>query len=129
MSFKILIADDNINDKGDDISRFPEMLRAAGYEVLATSDGEIVYDLVLEFMPDLVVLDIQFEKQRYLGFEICTAIRNNDPEIPIILITAVNDLIKDILQGFDAGANDYVVRPRDYREIIPVSGLTCPLKF
>jgi DNA-binding response OmpR family regulator len=118
MPFKLLVADDNINDKGDEISRLPEMLRAVGYEAVATPDGEAVYDLVLECKPDLVVLDIQFGKQRDLGFNICDAIRSNDPEIPIILITAVNDSIEHILRGFEAGANDYVVRPRDNREII-----------
>ncbi len=118
MPFKLLVADDNINDKGNDISRLPEMLRASGFESVATPDGQAVYDLFLEFKPDLVVLDIQFQEDRYFGFEICSAIRSNDPQIPIILITAVNDSIEDILRGFKAGANDYVTRPRDLREII-----------
>jgi len=81
MPFKILVADDNINDKFDEISRLPEMLKAAGYEIVATADGVGVYDLVLESRPDLVVLDIQFKRQPVNGFEICEAIRGNDPDI------------------------------------------------
>ena len=118
MAFKILVADDNINDKNDEISRLPGMLQAAGYEVEKTPDGVGVYDLVLEYKPDLVVLDIQFKNQPVNGFEICEAIRNNDPEIPIILLTVPKNETEDVLRGFEAGADDYVIRPRDNREIM-----------
>jgi len=119
MPFKILVADDNINDKRNEISRLPEMLKAAGYEVVTTADGVEVYDLVLESRPDLVVLDIRFKRQPVNGFEICEAIRSNDPDIPIILITVPMTDRADILRGFEVGANDYVIRPRaDHPEII-----------
>jgi two-component system alkaline phosphatase synthesis response regulator PhoP len=118
MPLKILVADDNINDKTDEISRLPAMLHDVGYEVVTTPDGEAVYDLVWESKPDLVVLDIRFGNQPDLGFDICDSIHHNDPDIPIILITSVMTSLADILRGFKAGANDYVVRPRDNREII-----------
>jgi DNA-binding response OmpR family regulator len=119
MPFKILVADDNINDKFDEISRLPEMLKAAGYEVVTTADGVGVYDLVLESRPDLVVLDIEFKRQPVNGFEICQAIRSNDPDIPIILITVPRTDREYVLRGFNAGANDYVRRPQaDNCEII-----------
>ncbi len=118
MPFKIFVADDNINDKNDEISRLPEMLQAAGYEVVTTADGVGVYDLVLECRPDLVLLDIFFKNQPVNGFEICEAVWSNDPDIPIILITAAMTDIEDILRGFKLGASDYVIRPRDNREII-----------
>jgi two-component system, OmpR family, alkaline phosphatase synthesis response regulator PhoP len=118
MPFKILIADDNINDPHDEISRLPEMLQAAGYEVVTTADGVEVYDLALECKPDLVLLDIHFKNQPVNGFEICEALRDNDPDTPIIFITVPMTDIEDILRGFNAGADDYVIRPRDNREII-----------
>jgi DNA-binding response OmpR family regulator len=118
MPFKILVADDNINDRNDEISRLPEMLQAAGYQVVTTPDGVAVYDLVLETRPDLVVLDIQFKNQSLDGFEICESIRSNDPDIPIIFITVPHASTEDVLRGFQAGADDYVIRPRDNREII-----------
>ena len=118
MPFKILVADDNINDQYDEISRLPGMLQAAGYEVVPTPDGVAVYDLVFETKPDLVVLDIQFKNQAIDGFEICEAIRSNDPKIPIIFITVPRAETEDVLRGFEAGANDYVIRPRDNREIV-----------
>jgi two-component system, OmpR family, alkaline phosphatase synthesis response regulator PhoP len=118
MPFKILVADDNINDKNDEISKLPGMLQAVGYEVKKTQDAAEVYDLVLECKPDLILLDIQFKNQPVNGFEICEAIRNNDPDIPIILITVPMTDIEDILLGFEVGADDYVIRPRNNREII-----------
>jgi DNA-binding response OmpR family regulator len=118
MPFKIIIADDQVNDRFDEIFQLPGMLRDTGYEVVAIPDGNAVYDLVLETSPDLVVLDLAFGNQLRLGFDICESIRSNDPDLPIILITSVNTLLEDILEGFAKGANDYVVRPRDNREII-----------
>jgi len=118
MPFKIFVADDEIYDKHKEISRLPEMLQAAGYKVITTQDGMKAYDLVLESKPDLVVLDISFKNQSVDGFEICRSIRDDDPDIPIIIITGVRTKTDDTLCGFEAGANDYVIRPRDNREIV-----------
>ncbi|MGD9099719.1 MAG: response regulator transcription factor [Anaerolineae bacterium] len=118
MSFKILVADDKIDDETDEISELPDMLRATGYEVRTTSDGNQAYDLVWEYHPDLIVLDIVFENQPVDGTEICEAIRLNGSDIPIILVTAFMTETEQVLRGFEAGADDYVTRPRDNREII-----------
>lgn len=118
MPFKILIVDDEIDDKYNEISRLPEMLRAAGYEVKTTSDGQQAYDLAWEYQPDLIVLDIVFTNQSVNGIEICKAIRQNGFEAPIILTTVTMKESEDILRGFEAGADDYVTRPRDNREIM-----------
>ena len=118
MPFKILIVDDEIDNESDEISRLPDMLRAAGYEVRTTSDGNQAYDLVWEYHPDLVVLDIVFKDQSVDGIEICEAIRQNESEIPIILVTAIMKETEKVLRGFEAGADDYVTRPRDNREIM-----------
>jgi DNA-binding response OmpR family regulator len=118
MPFKILVVDDKIDDETDEISRLPDMLRAAGYEVRTTFDGEQAYDLVWEYRPDLIVLDIVFENQSVDGIEICKAIRLNERDIPIILVTAFKTETEQILCGFKVGADDYVTRPRDNREIM-----------
>jgi CheY-like chemotaxis protein len=85
MPFKILVADDRINDETYSLSELPALLRNAGYEVISTSDGVAVYDLVWEHNPDLVVLDIDFGSQPIDGIEICQAIRDEGSEIPIII--------------------------------------------
>ena len=118
MPFKILVVDDEIDNESDEISRLPDMLRAAGYEVRTTADGNQAYDLVWEYNPDLVVLDIVFNKQSVDGIEICEAIRQNGSDIPIILITFIRTETEQVLRGFKAGADDYVTRPRDNREIM-----------
>ena len=118
MSFKILVADDKIDDKGDDLSNLPDMLRAAGYDVRTTPDPGRAYDLVWEWNPDLIVLDINFPNQPVYGIEICEAIRLNDNDVPIILVTAYLTETEAVLRGFEAGADDYVTRPRDLREIL-----------
>jgi len=118
MPFKILVVDDEIDDESNEISQLPDMLRAAGYEVRTTADGDQAYDLVWEYNPDLVVLDIKFKNQSVDGIEICEAIRQNGSDIPIILITAFMTETEEVLRGFEAGADDYVTRPRDNREIM-----------
>jgi DNA-binding response OmpR family regulator len=118
MAFRILVADDRIDDESAEISSLPGMLRAAGYEVRTCSDGNHAYDLVWEYNPDLIVLDIVFKGQPVDGIEICESLRLNGCDVPIILITAVKTETEDVLRGFKAGADDYVTRPRDNREIM-----------
>jgi DNA-binding response OmpR family regulator len=118
MPFKILVVDDKIDDKSDEISELPRLLREHGYEVESTSDGSAAYDLFWECNPDLVLLDIVFQNQPLDGIELCRAIRQNGSDVPIILITAVMKETEQVLRGFEAGADDYVIRPRDNREIL-----------
>jgi DNA-binding response OmpR family regulator len=118
MPVRILVADDNIHSEGEEISSLPIMLRAAGYDVKTTPDASQAYDLVWEYHPDIIVLDIEFTSQPVDGVEICEAIRLNGCDVPIILITAVLTETADVLRGFEAGADDYVRRPCDNREIM-----------
>jgi DNA-binding response OmpR family regulator len=118
MPFKILVIDDEIHDRDNTISGLPALLESAGYEVATTADSETAYDLVFEYKPDLIVLDLFFDHQDIDGIEICKAIRLEDDRTPIILITAIYTETEDVLDGFKAGADDYVRRPCDNREIL-----------
>lgn len=118
MPFKILIVDDNIYNPTDTISALPALLDKEGYEVAVTADGNAAYDLVFEFKPDVIVLDIRFPGQGITGIDICQAIRHNSYWAPIILITAIAKETLDVLEGFEAEADDYVRRPCDNREIL-----------
>jgi DNA-binding response OmpR family regulator len=118
MPFKILVIDDEIYNKTDTISAIPTLLEREGYEVAATADGNAAYDLVSEFKPDLIVLDIGFPGQNITGIEICQSIRLDDSWTPIILITSTFKETDDVLAGFQAEADDYVRRPCDNREIL-----------
>ncbi len=118
MPFKILVIDDQIYDKSDTISGLPALLRAVGYDVATTADGSTAYDLVFQYKPDLIVLDVSFERQDIKGTQICRAIRDNEDRVPILLITGIFTETEDVLEGFRAGADDYVRKPCDNREIL-----------
>ena len=88
MAFKILLVDDKIDDRNDDISQLPNLLRKAGYDVKATADGETAYDLVWEYEPDLIVLDVDLGIPHADGIDVCEAVRTTEqaerrPGIPI----------------------------------------------
>jgi len=120
MPFRILIADDHIDDRAYEIYGLPALLQDAGYEVSITSEGYAVYDLVVEWKPDLVVLDIDFGIQEVNGIQIVEAVRQNDElrHIPIILVTAVLTETPDVIRGLELGVADYITRPRDNCEIV-----------
>ncbi len=85
-----------------------------GYEVLVAGDGETGLDLALSASPDLVILDIMLPK--FNGYEICKAIRMEGYEYPIVMLTAKEEE-SDIVRGLDLGADDYVTKPFNIREL------------
>ncbi len=85
-----------------------------GYEVLVASDGEKGLDLALSASPDLVLLDIMLPKCN--GYEICKVIRLEGYEYPIVMLTAKEEE-SDIVRGLDLGADDYVTKPFNIREL------------
>lgn len=51
------------------------------------------------------------------GYELCAAIRTIDPAVPVVMLTAMSTM-EDKIQGFDAGADDYILKPFDFRELL-----------
>ena len=64
---------------------------------------------------DLVVLDINLPGIN--GYELCKQIRVANPEIPVIMLTALGAL-QDKIEGYDAGADDYIVKPFEFKELL-----------
>src|SRR4029078_3168074 len=64
---------------------------------------------------NLVILDIKLPGMS--GYELCKAIRQQNANVPIIMLTAMNS-VEDKIAGFDAGADDYVIKPFDFRELL-----------
>jgi DNA-binding response OmpR family regulator len=88
----------------------------AGHEVITAPDGPTGLEEAHRSAPDLVLLDVTMPKMT--GFEVCRLMRTT-PElmaIPVIFLTARGTL-DDKLEGFDAGADDYVPKPFDMREL------------
>lgn len=86
-----------------------------GYSVALAYDGNIGYKVYHSEPFDLVVLDINLPGMN--GYDLCKAIRNDNPQIPIIMLTALGAL-NDKIEGYDAGADDYIVKPFEFRELL-----------
>jgi DNA-binding response OmpR family regulator len=110
---RILIVDDNETNR--DI--LEARLTANGYEVLHAGDGEEALAAAKEQRPDLILLDVMMPKLD--GFEVCRRLKA-DPAlsfVPIILVTAKADS-KDVVEGLDAGADEYLTKPIDQRALV-----------
>src|SRR5687767_1566716 len=64
---------------------------------------------------DLVILDINLPGMN--GYELCQYIRSRNEKVPVIMLTALNST-DDKIQGFDAGADDYIIKPFDFKELL-----------
>ncbi|MCZ2589175.1 response regulator transcription factor [Bacteroides fragilis] len=102
----------------EDEQRVADLLRAGleenGYNCLVAYDGAMGLRMFRANTFDLVISDIVLPKMD--GFELCKEIRAANPTIPILMLTALGST-DDKLDGFDAGADDYMVKPFDFREL------------
>jgi DNA-binding response OmpR family regulator len=89
-------------------------LEELGFSATIASDGLTGKRLALTEAFDLIVTDILLPKIN--GVELCKTIRKELPDIPIIMLTAMGTT-DDKVEGFDSGANDYMVKPFDFREL------------
>jgi sigma-B regulation protein RsbU (phosphoserine phosphatase) len=92
-----------------------DTLRSESYDVLTATDGEHGYRLVREHQPDLVILDLMLPGMN--GYDICRHIRSHGWVTPILMLTA-QDRETNRVQGFEAGADDYVTKPFSIRELL-----------
>jgi len=83
------------------------VLEDEGYEVAVAGDGETGIKMFGQIDPDLVLLDLRLPD--ISGFEVCRVIRRTSIT-PVIMVTAQTDT-SDLVNGFDAGADDYVTKP------------------
>jgi two-component system, OmpR family, response regulator RpaA len=112
MSHLILVVDDD-EDVAETIER---SLRRAGHEILVAHRGADALQLARQRHPDLIVLDIMMPGMN--GIEVCRHVRAN-PDLartPILFLTARGEM-GDKIDGFEAGADDYLTKPFDLREL------------
>ena len=102
----------------DDEKKIVEILQAYlerdGYQVIAAFDGKTALALALKQHPDLVILDLMLPE--ISGWEVCRMIRK-ESEVPIIMLTA-RDEVTDKIIGLEMGADDYVTKPFDTKELV-----------
>jgi CheY-like chemotaxis protein len=92
-----------------------ELLKLENYNLLLCSDGKKGLEMALKEFPDLILLDISLPSLS--GLEVCRKLRENDFHNPIIMLTSRDEQIDKIL-GLELGANDYITKPFDSRELL-----------
>ena len=86
-----------------------------GYEVLAAEDGDAALVRLVAASVDAIVLDVAMPEPN--GLEVCRRLRARGDRTPILMLTA-RDLVDDRVAGLDAGADDYLVKPFDFGELL-----------
>jgi DNA-binding response OmpR family regulator len=111
MMAHILLVEDEIK-----LARFIELeLSSEGYQVSVAHDGMSGLSLARESEPDLAILDWMLPG--LTGVELCRRLRATGSKVPVILLTA-RDEVADRIIGLDAGADDYVVKPFSIEELL-----------
>src|SRR5581483_9341551 len=91
------------------------ILEEAGYEVVSACDGDEAVALAAERRPDLVITDVEMPGRD--GYAVCRALKARDPHLPVIICSARGEAA-DLERGFDAGADDYLVKPAAPEELL-----------
>lgn len=111
MNSKVLVVEDE-----PQIANFIKRgLRREGYNVLVAPDGETGLDMAFGELPDLIVLDIMLPGID--GLTVCRQIREGELQTPILMLTA-KDAVPDRVAGLEAGADDYLVKPFAFEELL-----------
>lgn len=111
MSAKILF----VEDEKDLTLIVADTLRGQGYDVISASDGIEGLDKFKSEGADIVVADVMMPRMD--GFSMAREIRRLSPTVPLLFLTAKSS-IDDVEEGFDIGANDYLKKPFELRELI-----------
>lgn len=105
----------------DDTKSAREVLIAAldgqGYQLITANNGRDALDKALKFKPDLVLLDVMMPEMD--GYEVCKHIRSMPEiaEVPVVILTSLDDRTS-LLRGIEAGADDFLNKPVDRRELM-----------
>ena len=110
---KILIIDDN----PENLSLFIDILRPFNYNLTLASSGARALELLKEFHPDLILLDVVMPMMS--GYEVLNELKQDKStcDIPVIFLTAKNTT-EDIVEGFEKGVVDYIAKPFHPKELL-----------
>jgi len=111
MAYKILL----VEDEKDLAMIVADTLSAQGYEVAVASDGVEGLTKFKSHIPDIVIADVMMP--RLDGFRMARNIRVISPDVPLLFLTAKSS-VDDVEEGFEVGANDYLRKPFEFRELI-----------
>jgi DNA-binding response OmpR family regulator len=103
-----------VEDDEDIAQALQRSLRMEGYEVRSAGDGKTALEHGRTFAPDLVILDLGLPEID--GIEVAKRLRDGD-DVPILILTA-RDALESRVEGLDAGADDYLVKPFERQELL-----------
>ncbi len=108
---RILLVEDELN-----LARpLQYNLEQEGYEVRSTSSGKEALTFCGRESFDLIILDLMLEEMD--GFEVARQVRQHNPRLPIIMLTA-RSTVQDRIHGLELGADDYIIKPFHLRELL-----------
>ena len=103
-----------VEDDEDIAQALQRLLRMEGYDVRIADDGEAALEHARAFAPDLLILDLGLPKID--GIDVARKLRDGD-DLPILMLTA-RDAVESRVEGLDAGADDYLVKPFERQELL-----------
>src|SRR5438876_5803148 len=104
-----------IDDDGEVVRILQRSLSSYGYDVLTAMNGETAFEMIGQYRPDLLLLDLGLPG--ISGLEICKQIRAHS-NLPPIIVVSVRDTEREKVEAFAAGADDYVCKPFGINEIV-----------
>ncbi len=103
-----------VEDDEDIAQALQRSLRMEGYDVRTAIDGQAALEQGRAFAPDLVILDLGLPQID--GIDVAKTLRESD-DVPILILTA-RDALESRVEGLDAGADDYLVKPFERQELL-----------
>ncbi|MEX0915936.1 MAG: response regulator, partial [Wenzhouxiangellaceae bacterium] len=105
-----------VEDHDDLAATVGAYLEGCGYAMDYAADGSIALNLLEDNLYDIIILDLMLPKVD--GMKVCRKLRDRGDSTPILMLTA-RDQLDDKLEGFDVGADDYMVKPFEMEELSP----------
>jgi two-component system copper resistance phosphate regulon response regulator CusR len=104
-----------VEDEPDAARILAQGLREQSYAVDVAADGDAALEMAYINDYDLIILDVMLPGRD--GFQVCREVRLSGSAVPIIMLTA-RDAVEDKIEGLDTGADDYLVKPFDFHELL-----------
>jgi len=104
-----------VEDDAEILEQLARRLSREGFGIVTASTAAAALDSLADPDIELVVLDVGLPD--FSGFELCRRLRRAHPALPVVMLTARSDEL-DVLTGFDAGADDYIVKPFRMAELV-----------
>ena len=104
-----------VEDEPSAVRFIAKGLRESAYAVDVATDGAAAIDLCHQYNYDAIVLDVMLPGRD--GFSVCRELRASGSDVPVLMLTA-RDAVEFRVEGLDAGADDYLTKPFDFRELL-----------